>query len=354
MKALGDILEYEQPTKYIVSSENYNDSYATPVLTAGQTFILGYTNETEGIYSKPLPVVIFDDFTTAVKFVNFPFKVKSSAMKILKAANKDVHIPYWYYYLTSVHIDNDLHKRYWISTFANMQVNIPSLKVQRQIAARLDKAQELIALQKEQIKKADELIKSRFIEMFGDPISNPKKFVQKTIDKVSEMLFAGGDREQDISPTEKGEYVYPVYSNGETNNGLLGYSKKYRVAKQALTISARGTIGFLVIREPCFTPVVRLITLIPQNYMNIVYLKYMLNCIKFVSSGTSQGQLTIPNFKKIKVIIPSLSLQNKFADFVAEAEKQKKLLNNRLSMLETLYKSLMQEYFGEYDYFTRY
>ena len=79
---LGDLLEYEQPTAYIVESTDYSDSYSVPVLTAGKSFILGYTNEMEGVFDKT-PVIIFDDFTTATQYVNFPFKVKSSAMKIL-------------------------------------------------------------------------------------------------------------------------------------------------------------------------------------------------------------------------------------------------------------------------------
>ena len=79
---LGELLYYEQPTPYIVESTDYNDTYETPVLTAGKSFILGYTDEKEGIYDQ-LPVIIFDDFTTASQYVNFKFKVKSSAMKIL-------------------------------------------------------------------------------------------------------------------------------------------------------------------------------------------------------------------------------------------------------------------------------
>ena len=75
---IGTSVNYEQPTKYIVNSTKYDDTYKTPVLTAGQTFVLGYTDETQGIYpaSKENPVIIFDDFTGAFKWVDFPFKVK--------------------------------------------------------------------------------------------------------------------------------------------------------------------------------------------------------------------------------------------------------------------------------------
>ena len=82
---LGEVLDYEQPTKYQVKSKKYDHSHTTPVLTAGQSFVLGYTNETDGLYeaNENNPVIIFDDFTTSFHWVNFPFKVKSSAMKIL-------------------------------------------------------------------------------------------------------------------------------------------------------------------------------------------------------------------------------------------------------------------------------
>ena len=93
---LGELLYYEQPTPYIVESTDYNDTYETPVLTAGKSFILGYTDEKEGIYDQ-LPVIIFDDFTTASQYVNFKFKVKSSAMKILTPVTELVLPKYIYY-----------------------------------------------------------------------------------------------------------------------------------------------------------------------------------------------------------------------------------------------------------------
>ena len=90
---LDNIVSYEQPTPYIVKSTDYDDTYTTPVLTAGKSFIIGHTNETNGIYEK-LPCIIFDDFTTDSKLVDFPFKVKSSAMKILQV-KEDINITRW-------------------------------------------------------------------------------------------------------------------------------------------------------------------------------------------------------------------------------------------------------------------
>ena len=99
-KPIGDYLKYEQPTKYLVESTKYDDSYPTPVLTAGQSFILGYTKETDGIYkaSKDSPVIIFDDFTTSLHWVEFSFKVKSSAMKMLTPVDETKALFRYLYY----------------------------------------------------------------------------------------------------------------------------------------------------------------------------------------------------------------------------------------------------------------
>lgn len=144
---LGEILDYEQPTKYIVKSTNYKDEYTTPVLTAGQTFILGYTDEREGIYLKEkLPVIIFDDFTTATKFVDFSFKVKSSAMKILGANDhKKADIKFVFLAMQDIKFDASRHKRYWIAEYSKLKIPLPPLNVQKQLVTEAEKEEEIIA-----------------------------------------------------------------------------------------------------------------------------------------------------------------------------------------------------------------
>lgn len=134
---LGELLLYEQPTPYIVESEEYSDSYDIPVLTAGKSFILGYTNESAGIYDK-LPVIIFDDFTTASRYVNFRFKVKSSAMKILTANTELVLPKFIYYRMQIIQFDHSTHKRYWIQQYSKIKVSIPSIAEQERIVARIE------------------------------------------------------------------------------------------------------------------------------------------------------------------------------------------------------------------------
>ena len=132
---LDELLPYEQPGPYIVNSTDYNDSYKTPVITPGKSFILGYTNENNGIYSVgDGKVIIFDDFTTASRLINFDFKVKSSAMKILRSSNPAIfNIDYLYYFLQTLYVNNDTHKRYWISEYAPLKVRIHTYDEQLKI-----------------------------------------------------------------------------------------------------------------------------------------------------------------------------------------------------------------------------
>lgn len=128
---LEDIVEYKQPQAYIVNSTDYDDRYLTPVLTAGKSFVIGYTNETEGIYQNT-PCIIFDDFTTDSKLVDFPFKVKSSAMKILKVAD-DIEIEYVAMFMNITRLIGDTHKRYWISEYSKLCIPIPPKEEQKRI-----------------------------------------------------------------------------------------------------------------------------------------------------------------------------------------------------------------------------
>ena len=129
---IGNMLQYEQPSKYLVTSTEYSDSYATPVLTANKAFILGYTDEEFGIYSKG-KCVIFDDFTMDVKFVNFPFKVKSSAIKIL-TANSGNDLYFVYEYLQNLGLVSEEHKRHYISEIEPMVVACPTFEEQQNIS----------------------------------------------------------------------------------------------------------------------------------------------------------------------------------------------------------------------------
>ena len=190
LKKLGALLDYEQPTKYIVKSTDYNDSYTTPVLTAGQTFILGYTNETTGIYvaTKDNPTIIFDDFTTSFHWVDFNFKIKSSAMKMLRPKVSDISFKFIYYAMKCINYEPVDHSRHWISKYSQFEIPLPPLDVQNEIVRILDTFTSHAAeLQAElQARKEQYDYYKQFI--FKSKISHYKNYLLKNIASFSQGI----------------------------------------------------------------------------------------------------------------------------------------------------------------------
>jgi type I restriction enzyme S subunit len=146
LEPIGKHIKYEQPTNYIVSRTDYDDSKPIPVLTAGQTFVLGYTDETFGVFaaSHQNPVIIFDDFTTAYKWVDFPFKVKSSAMKIMSASDNSIlNLRILFHLMSVINFTPSEHARHWISNYSQIDITIPPIIQQNKIVSILDKFIEL-------------------------------------------------------------------------------------------------------------------------------------------------------------------------------------------------------------------
>ena len=186
---LENVLKYEQPTKYIVKSENYSDDFALPVLTAGKSFVLGYTDETEGVCkASENPVIIFDDFTADCKYVDFDFKVKSSAMKILHKANAEDNLKYYFYAMQAIDYTPFSHKRVWISEYSKFKIENRSVAEQNNIVKDLDTVATAIDNAKQRLNALDELVKSRFIEMFGAPVENPKGWDKKPLSDECKII----------------------------------------------------------------------------------------------------------------------------------------------------------------------
>ena len=170
-KKLDTLLDFEQPTPYLVKSTEYDDTYETPVLTAGQSLVLGYTNETDGIYkaNKDKPTIIFDDFTTSFHWIDFNFKVKSSAMKMLRP-KKDVNFRYVYYSMRGINFVPGGHQRHWISKYSQFEIPIPSLSEQNRIVDILDTFTSSIENLKQQIaerRKQYEYYRDQLLDLEG-------------------------------------------------------------------------------------------------------------------------------------------------------------------------------------------
>ncbi len=365
-KKLKELLDYEQPTKYIVETENYSDEYETPVLTAGKSFILGYTNETDGIFEgKNEPVIIFDDFTRDTKFVDFNFKVKSSAMKILHKHNKDDSLKYLHYAISNIKYVPFSHKRLWISDFSNIAIDYPSKEEQQKIATELDSIQSAIANKKQQLLLLDEIVKSKFAEMFGDPIYNSKGWDLKTITDICKEIYGGGTPSKSRADFYQGNI--PWITSKDMKSLIISDSKDH-INQDAIENSSAKKIKpnsvLMVIRSGILKhtlPVAvnkvevtvnqDLKAFIPSEQINPFFLLFYFKGIEqSVLAGvraTTADNIDFNQFKKRKIIVPPIALQNRFATFVLQIDKSKFVVKQQITDLQELLDSKMQEYFGE-------
>ena len=322
---LGDVADYEQPTKYLVNSTVYNDNYPTPVLTAGKTFILGYTNEDEGIYfASKSPVIIFDDFTTANKWVDFDFKAKSSAMKMITSKNEKLallkYIYYWLNTLPNNQTDGD-HKRQWISNYANKLIPIPPLPVQTEIVKILDSltaltselTSELTLRRKQYEYYREKLLSEEELEKVG--------FEWKTLDQISENLDS---KRKPITSGLRTSGKIPYYGA----SGIVDYVKDYIFDGDFLLISEDGA-NLLARNTPIAFSASGKIWV--NNHAHILkfktyeerrFIEFYLNKIDLTPyiSGAAQPKLNKKNLNSIKFPIPSIPEQQRIVSILDKFE----------------------------------
>lgn len=340
---IKDFIDYEQPNEYIVESDRYNSKYSTPVLTAGQSFILGYTNESKGVYEKG-PCIIFDDFTTSVHYVDFPFKVKSSAMKIL-TTKSNADIKYCYYLLLSLSKMPPNHKRQWISTTSEKSYVLPSMDKQISIVKQLDLISDTIANYTIQIENLDNLVKARFIEMFGDPITNSRSLSTNSL-KDTLILKAGDFTEaSNIFEEYSDVHPYPCYGG----NGVRGFVSEYNQDGEYSLIGRQGALsGNVQFVAGKFKNTEHALLVTPLISMNSIWLNQLLKNLdlKRYQTGAAQPGISVKNLQEIQIIMVPIAEQNKFANFVQQVDKSREEVKKSLEKTQQLYDSLMQEYFG--------
>lgn len=247
------------------------------------------------------------------------------------------------------------------SIVENILIPCPNIQIQKQIAERLDKVQELIAKQKEQISKLDLLIKSRFLDMFGDPISNPKKWPTRRMGDIFKITSGGTPSRKKSENFENG--TIPWVKTGDLNVPVLTYTVECITEMGLQNSSAKlfpvgtvllamygATIGAVSILgiEACSNQACA--AFLPVDTISPIYLYFFLFLQKqhFIKLGVGGAQPNISGeiLKREKILCPPVVLQTQFANFVQSVEQQKEVFSARLSHLEVLYKSLIQEYFG--------
>ena len=321
--ALNELLDYEQPTKYIVNGNKYDDNNPIPVLTAGKSFVLGYTDEEFGIYkaSKTNPTIIFDDFTTSFHWVEFDFKVKSSAMKMLRPKNNDFSFRYLYYAMCCIGFVASDHVRHWISQYSHFEIPLPPLPVQEEIAKILDTFTDLQAeLQAElQARRQQyQYYRDKLLSFEGRDDVEWKK-----LGEICSVLRGKRLTKSQLSPNGK----FKVFHGGIDPIGFYDHGNREANTTMVINVGASaGTVGFskeeFWSSDGCFC-----LSHSPKQYSRFVYYylqtkeKYLMSRVRRAGIPTLDGKV----LEEQTIPVPPLSVQE---EIVATLDKFNTLVND--------------------------
>jgi len=325
---IGEHVDYERPRKYIVASTDYSDSNPTPVLTAGQTFILGHTDEAFGIYeASPVnPVIIFDDFTTAFKWVDFPFKVKSSAMKILTPSkNSNLSLRFLFHYMGVIGFSATEHRNHWISIYSQMKIPVPPVAVQQEIVLILDKFTELEAeLEAEVGARA-----SQYEALKSQLLTEKSQWVSVTLGQIGRVAMCKRIFKEQTSPNGDIPF-FKIGTFGRNPDSFIDYKKfseyrsKFSYPRTGdILISASGTIGKRVVfnGEDAYFQDTNIIWL-EHDESKILngFLYHLYSTVKWKTEGGTISRLYNSNFLSTEVAIPPLDEQRAIAEILDSFE----------------------------------
>jgi type I restriction enzyme S subunit len=339
----GDILDYEQPTQYLVSSNNYVIGGKVPVLTAGKTFLLGFTDDSEGIFVD-LPTILFDDFTTATQWVDFEFKVKSSACKMLTLKSDKFNLRYSFERLNALNYKISDHKRHWISEFQELEIWMPPLKEQEAIAEALSDADaaieslEALIAKKRDIKQAtmQQLLTGRTrIPGFSD------KWQGQSLGQIA-SIKTGSRNNQDKNLDGQ----YPFFVRSAHVEAIDSYSYN----GEAILIPGEGGIGeiFHYVNGPheVHQRVYRI-----SDFSSTVNAKFAYFYIRsFFGAHAMRNtvkatvdSLRLPTFLEFSLNLPSLKEQNAIAETLTSLDDELESLNRQILKLRMVKQGMMQD-----------
>lgn len=341
-------IKYGKNQKKVLSESGNVPIYGTGGL-------MGYA--TTALYDEPSVLIGRKGTIGKVKYVEHPFWTVDTLFYTI--VNTDIVLPKYLYYIMSLIDLNNYNEGTTIpslrtETLNRLEFDIPDLEEQRKILSCLNPIDEKIelnnAINNNLEQQAQAIFKSWFIDF--EPFSNrkPSDWSVSTLGNVS-IMGAGGDKPKNVSPIKTDLYEYPIYSNGLSNEGLYGFTDKPKISEESVTVSARGTIGFVCLRHIPYVPIVRLVTLIPKTeIVSAKYLYLWLKQLHITGTGTTQQQLTVPDFQKTEILVPSQKIVTLFTATVEPIFEKiwaNQNENEKLSSLrDTLLPKLMS---GELD-----
>ena len=360
MKTFEEI--FTDKTKYgvKVQTSEYGKRGKYIIIDQGQSQIAGYTDREEGVFEE-LPVIVFGDHTRTIKYVDKPFFLGADGVKVLRSKDSNANYKYLYYALKSAKIPDTGYNRHfkWLK---KIQINYPDNNRQEEIVQILDKVSDIIKNRETELSVLDELIKARFVEMFGDPKSNSFGF-DKMMLKDTCKVVTGNTPSRSVAEYY-GDYIEWI----KTDNivpGLLNPTKATESLSEkgmeigrtvdrnsilmACIAGSIASIGRVCITDRMVAFNQQINAIIPKRY-NILFLYVLLQVSKDYLveeiNMALKGILSKSKLEKKEFIVPPMEMQNQFAEFVEQINKSKVSIQKALDETKLLFDSLMQKYFG--------
>lgn len=361
MKTFDEI--FIDKTKYgvKVQTSEYGNQGKYIIVDQGQSQIAGYTDREEGVFEE-LPVIVFGDHTRSIKYVDKPFFLGADGVKVLRSKDSNANYKYLYYALKSAKIPDTGYNRHfkWLK---KIQINYPDNNRQEEIVKILDKVSDIIKNRETELSVLDELIKARFVEMFGDPKSNSFGF-DKMMLKDTCKVVTGNTPSRSVAEYY-GDYIEWI----KTDNivpGLLNPTKATESLSEkgmeigrtvdrnsilmACIAGSIASIGRVCITDRMVAFNQQINAIIPKRY-NILFLYVLLQISKDYLveeiNMALKGILSKSKLEKKEFIVPPMEMQNQFAEFVEKIHKSKVTIQKALDDTKLLFDSLMQKNFGQ-------
>jgi len=336
MKTFDEL--FVDKTRYCVKvqTSEYKESGSYIIIDQGQSKIAGYTDRETGLF-KEVPVIIFGDHTRVIKYVDQPFYLGADGVKVLRSKDENANYKYLYYALKNVIIPDTGYNRHY-KWLKEIQIEYPDSNKQAQIVNILDKVLDVISKRKEELKELDNLIKARFVEMFGDPVSNSYGLSEATLPKLGEF-GRGVSKHRPRNDPRLLDGQYPLIQTGDiANAGLyitsynstyselgLQQSKMWNKGTLCITIAANIAKTAILEFDACFPDSV--VGFVANERTNNIFIHYWFSffqeMLESQAPESAQKNINLKILSELKVIVPEKEMQDEFSDFVRQIDKSK-------------------------------
>ena len=338
MKTFDEI--FIDKTKYGVKiqTSEYGEQGKHIIIDQGQSQIAGYTDCEDGLFEE-VPVVIFGDHTRVIKYVDEPFFLGADGVKVLRSKDNNANYKYLYYALKNAKIPNTGYNRHfkWLK---EVKIKYPDRERQDEIVEFLDKASDVIQKRQDELSKLDDLIKARFVEMFGNKGENPNGYEEDTLGNLYKFQYGKGNN----IPEDKGEY--PCYGS----NGIVGHHTEYNNEDSPI-IGHIGAYAGIVNwgAGKHYVTYNGVMCKLKTDRVNPIYGFHLLQQQDFNRVATKGGGQPFVSYGDLEapiVVVPPIEVQEAYAAFAEQVNKSKVVVQKALDETQLLFNSLMQKYFG--------